>query len=291
MFKSLHPNIRIRIYTSFLGRVIGSMIFPFMAIYFTNKINATVAGILLLIHVVVQFVSGLYGGYLADLLGRKRMMVTGEWIRVIGVVGLILVNSPWFVSPWITFYMMLIIGVSSGLVNPAAEAMLIDVSTKETRAFMYSINYWAVNMSMMIGVIVGGWLYQDYFFELLLSLLVMSFIVLWMTVALIHETYVVQKTTKKEYGFSPLMKSYQTVIKDFPFVLFTLGGIMILALEFQRNNFIAVRLEDEITSRVWSFWGGMNINIDGVKLLSLLMTPKEGHIWRLMDSFFKSVRC
>lgn len=270
MFKSLHPNIRIRIYTSFLGRVIGSMIFPFMAIYFTNKINATVAGILLLIHVVVQFVSGLYGGYLADLLGRKRMMVTGEWVRVIGVVGLILVNSPWFVSPWITFFMMLIIGVSSGLVNPAAEAMLIDVSTKETRAFMYSINYWAVNMSMMIGVIVGGWLYKDFFFELLLSLLVMSFIVLWMTVALIHETYVVQNTTKKEYGFSPLMKSYQTVIKDFPFVLFTLGGIMILALEFQRNNFIAVRLEEEITSRLWSFWGGMNINIDGVKLLSLL---------------------
>ncbi|KGX83859.1 MDR family MFS transporter [Pontibacillus marinus] len=270
MFKTLHPNIRIRIYTSFLGRVIGSMIFPFMAIYFTNKINATVAGVLLLIHVVVQFISGLYGGYLADLLGRKRMMVTGEWIRVIGVVGLILVNSPWFVSPWITFLMMLIIGISSGLVNPAAEAMLIDVSTKETRAFMYSINYWAVNMSMMIGMIVGGWLYKDYFFELLLSLLVMSFVVLWMTVALIHETYVVQKTTKKEYGFSPLMKSYQTVIKDFPFVLFTLGGIMILALEFQRNNFIAVRLEDEITSRVWSFWGGMNLNIDGVKLLSLL---------------------
>lgn len=270
LFKSLHPNIRIRIYTSFLGRVIGSMIFPFMAIYFTNHINATVAGILLFLHVIVQFISGLYGGYLADLLGRKRMMVTGEWIRVAGVVGLLIVNSPWFVSPWITFLMMLMIGISSGLVNPAAEAMLIDVSTKETRAFMYSINYWAVNMSMMIGMIVGGWLYKDYFFELLLSLLFMSFIVLWMTVALIQETYTVKNTTKKEYGITPLLKSYQTVIRDLPFVLFTLGGIMILALEFQRNNFIAVRLEEDITSKTLTLIEGITLNIDGVKLLSLL---------------------
>ncbi len=272
MFKSLHPNIRIRIYTSFLGRVIGSMIFPFMAIYFTNKINATVAGILILIHVIVQFVSGLYGGYLADQLGRKRIMITGEWIRIVGVIGMILANSPWFVSPWLTFVMMLLIGVSSGLVNPAAEAMLIDVSTKETRAFMYSINYWAVNMSMMLGIIIGGWLYKDYFFELLLSLLIMSFVVLWMTSALIQETYSVEKHSKekKEYGFSPILKSYQTVIKDFPFVFFTLGGIMILALEFQRNNFIAVRLEEEISSRIWTFVGGMELTINGVKLLSLL---------------------
>lgn len=72
MFKSLHPNIRIRIYTSFLSRVIGSMIFPFMAIYFTYQINATIAGILLMINIAVQFIAGLYGGYLADLVGRKK---------------------------------------------------------------------------------------------------------------------------------------------------------------------------------------------------------------------------
>ncbi|WP_221563437.1 MFS transporter [Alkalihalobacillus sp. TS-13] len=270
MLKDLHPNIRIRIYTSFLSRLIGSMIFPFMAIYFTNAINAFWAGTLLLINVIIQFVAGLYGGYLADILGRKRMMVTGEWMKVIGFVGMILANSPWYTSPWVTFSMMTIIGIASGLVNPAAEAMLIDVSTKETRAFMYAINYWAVNMSLMLGLIVGGFLYKTHFFELLLALFLMSLVTLWMTSTLIHETFTPEGTTTKPYGIKPILQSYKTVITDIPFVLFILGGIAVLSIEFQRNNFIAVRLEKEIIPKTYSLFGGLDMSIDGVKLLSLL---------------------
>ncbi|SDK48310.1 MDR family MFS transporter [Sediminibacillus albus] len=271
MFKTLHPNIRVRIYTSFLSRVIGSMIFPFMAIYFTDRINATAAGILLLINVVVQFLAGLYGGYLADLLGRKRLMVTGEMMKLAAFTGLIAVNSPWLVSPISTFLMMLVISIASGFINPAAEAMLIDVSTKATRAFMYSVNYWAVNLSMMLGLIVGGWLFKTHFFELLIGLATMSILTLWMTSALITETFQpTGRTSKKDYGLLPLLKNYQTVISDIPFVLFTIGGIAILSLEFQRNNFIAVRLEQDIIPAAFTFVGDYSMVIDGVRLLSLL---------------------
>lgn len=270
MFKQLHPNVRIRIYTSFMSRVIGSMIFPFMAIYFTNELNAAWAGILLMTHILVQFVASLYGGYLADTVSRKRMMVTGEAMKVVAFLGMLAANSPLWHSPWMTFAMLLIIGVSSGLVNPAASAMLIDVSTKETRAFMYSINYWAVNLSLMFGLIVGGWLFKDYFFELLLGLVGMSFITLWITWALIHETYTPSKTAHRSFGIKPIIQSYQTVIRDVPFVLFTLGGIAILSIEFQRNNFISVRLEEDIIPRTWTLFGHWSLTIDGVKLLSLL---------------------
>ncbi|MDC3413617.1 MFS transporter [Aquibacillus sp. 3ASR75-11] len=271
MFKQLHQNIRIRIYTSFLSRIIGSMIFPFMAIYFTEKINATAAGILLLINVVVQFLAGMYGGFLADLLGRKRLMVVGETMKLLAFIGMLLVNSPMFTSAIATFSMMLVISVASGFINPAAEAMLIDVSTKETRAFMYSVNYWAVNMSMMLGLIIGGWFFKTHFFELLIGLVLMSVVTLWMTAVLIQETYQIkQNVEKKEYGIIPLLKSYQTVITDLPFVLFTFGGIAILSLEFQRNNFVAVRLEEEIIPRTFSFLGDLSITIDGVRLLSFL---------------------
>lgn len=41
----------------------------------------------------------------------------------------------------ITNVMMLLINISSGLINPASDAMIIDVSTRETRAFVYSVNY------------------------------------------------------------------------------------------------------------------------------------------------------
>ncbi|MGM7682609.1 MDR family MFS transporter [Cytobacillus sp. Hm23] len=272
MLKELHPNIRIRIYTSFLSRVIASMIFPFMAIYYTRELNATYAGFFILTQVVIQFFSSLYGGYFADTIGRKKMMVIGEWMKVFAFLGMITVNSPILTSPWATFLMVIIMGVASGLINPAAEAMLIDVSTKETRTLMYSINYWAVNLSIMLGLLVGGWLFKTHFFELLIILFFISIITLTMTITLIKETYTSIKTVEalKPYGIKPLLLSYQTVIKDIPFVLFTIGGIAILSLEHQRNNFIAVRLEDEIIPTVVSLFGNIQFSLDGIKLLSLL---------------------
>ncbi|MDX8362426.1 MFS transporter [Cytobacillus sp. IB215316] len=272
MLKELHPNIRIRIYTSFLSRVIASMIFPFMAIYYTRELNATYAGFFILTQVVIQFFSSLYGGYFADTIGRKKMMVIGECLKVFAFLGMITVNSPIFTSPWATFLMVIIMGVASGLINPAAEAMLIDVSTKETRTLMYSINYWAVNLSIMLGLLVGGWLFITHFFELLIILFIISIITLTMTITLIKETYTSKKPVEalKPYGIKPLLLSYQTVIKDIPFVLFTIGGIAILSLEHQRNNFIAVRLEGEIIPTVVSLFGNIQFSLDGVKLLSLL---------------------
>ncbi|MEI5907445.1 MFS transporter [Bacillus spongiae] len=271
MFQTLHPNIKIRIYTSFLSRVVGSAVFPFMAIYFTKEMNASVAGLLMLIQVVVQFITGLYGGFLADIIGRKKLMVTGEIIKVGAFIGMLAVNSPVFTSPWITFMMMLLIGISAGMVNPAAEAMLIDVSTKETRAFMYSVNYWAVNLSIMIGLIIGGWFFEHHFFELIGVLLLMAVVTLWMTSAFIIDTYKVKKDKEEmTYGIKPLIMSYGLVMKDWPFIAFTLGGISILSIEFQRNNFISVRLENEIIPQTIQLFNIFSFTIDGIKLLSLL---------------------
>lgn len=50
--------------------------------------------------------------------------------------------------------------IASGLISPASEAMLIDVSTEKTRAFMYAINYWANNLALMVGMLIGGWLFE-----------------------------------------------------------------------------------------------------------------------------------
>lgn len=44
MFRELHPNIRARILIQFLSKVIGSMIFPFMAIYFQWRLIVVLLG-------------------------------------------------------------------------------------------------------------------------------------------------------------------------------------------------------------------------------------------------------
>ncbi|MCA0969539.1 MFS transporter [Halobacillus litoralis] len=270
MFKSLHPNIKVRIYTSFLSRVVGAAVFPFMAIYFTKEWNASVAGLLVLVQVAIQFMTGLYGGYLSDVIGRKRLMVTGEALKVFAFIGMMSANSPWFTSAWITYAMILLVGIAGGLVNPAAEAMLIDVSSKETRAFMYAVNYWAVNLSLMIGLVIGGWFFESHLFGLLVGLLFMSIVTFAMTQVLILESYEKSEAVRDEYGWKPVLNSYKKVIRDTAFLSFTAGGIAILGIEFQRNNFIAVRLEKEFVERTVELWGFGAIAIDGLRLISIL---------------------
>lgn len=72
MFRELHPNIRARILIQFLSKIIGSMIFPFIAIYFSMEISSSIAGILLMINVIIQFLAGMYGGIWRILSAEKN---------------------------------------------------------------------------------------------------------------------------------------------------------------------------------------------------------------------------
>ncbi|EKE9666054.1 MDR family MFS transporter [Listeria innocua] len=273
MFKELHPNIRARILIQFLSKIIGSMIFPFMAIYFSMEINSKVAGILLMINVLAQFLAGMYGGHLADIIGRKKLMVAGELLKVFAFLGMVLCNSPVFHSPWITFVMLLLIGVAQGLINPAGEAMLIDVSTPENRSFMYSVSYWANNLSMMIGIIVGGWFFVDYLFPLLVALFIMSFVTAWLTISLISETLKQKAVLKKgSYGLVGMLKNYGQVLHDYRFLLYTIGGIAVMSIEFQRSNYISVRLAEDFQALLVHFGPLGNITLNGVQIVSVLTT-------------------
>ncbi|MBC1947991.1 MFS transporter [Listeria welshimeri] len=271
MFRELHPNIRARILIQFLSKIIGSMIFPFIAIYFSMEISSSIAGILLMINVIIQFLAGMYGGHLADIIGRKKLMVTGEFLKVIAFLGMVLCNSPFFHSPWITFVMLLIIGVAQGLINPAGEAMLIDVSSPENRSFMYSVSYWANNLSMMIGIMVGGWFFVDYLFSLLLALFIMSCVTAWLTLSLISETLQQNTLTHKEsFGLISMFKNYGQVLHDYRFLLYTIGGIAVMSIEFQRSNYISVRLAEDFQPLLVSLGPFGHISLNGVQILSIL---------------------
>lgn len=265
---SLHRNIQIRILTSFLTRIVGSMIFPFMAIYFADKLGESVAGILLLINVGVSILTGFYGGYLADKVGRKKVMVWGQILTVFSYVIMTFANSPWLDSVLLTFLMMLINSVANGLINPTAEAMLIDVSTKESRTLMYSLNYWAINASVMIGSLVGGFFFKQYRFELFISLTIVAILTLILVAFLMTEGYKPQTTEPRKINIlKDIAISYRTVMVDKLFIIFCIASTLILTLEFQRNNYIGIRVEKEFIPITLGF-----LQIDGMKMYSLLAT-------------------
>ncbi|MGG1572216.1 MDR family MFS transporter [Fictibacillus sp. NRS-1165] len=273
MFRDLHPNIKIRIITSFMTRAVGTMIFPFMAIYLSDKMGQALAGIILLINVFVSILVGFYGGYVADRVGRKKVMVIGQLITVAAFLFMTAANSPWYDSAWVTSFMMLIQSISSGLMNPAAEAMLIDVSTKENRKFMYSINYWAVNLSIALGSIAGGFLFKSHRFELFIAITAVSILTLYLVTYVMRESYTKTAADPEKINvFRDMANNYKTVMKDKVFLWFCLASTLIVAIEFQTGNYISVRLEDEFTSQMVSFGDWFTYQLDGLRMISWIRT-------------------
>ncbi|WP_242223118.1 MFS transporter [Bacillus cereus group sp. BfR-BA-01380] len=271
-FWSMHRNIKIRIITSFLTRTVGTMIFPFMAIYFSVKLGAALAGFLLLLNVIASLIVGLYGGYIADTLGRKKVMIIGQIIQVVSIACMGVVNSDYIDSAWLTFVFLLMNSIGSGVMNPATEAMLIDVSTPENRKMMYSINYWAINLSIAIGAIFGGLLFEHYRFQLFMLLTGIALLTLYLITAYMEEVYVVQKKVEKKNVLKDMANNYRVVMKDKAFIVLCLGSICALSLEFQINNYIGVRLQKEFETITFSLWNGNNFDLTGIRMLSWIST-------------------
>jgi MFS transporter, DHA1 family, multidrug resistance protein B len=265
-FRDFHKNIKIRLIENFISRFIGSMIFPFMSIYLAVHFGAKVAGLLLLVNVFIGIGINFLGGYFADQFGRKKVMLFAETLRFLAFLTMMICNSPWFESAAITFAMMTVNSICWGLAGPANQAMLIDVSTPPQRKLMYSISYWANNLSIAVGGILGAFLFKDYLFELFLSLSIAAAVTAFLVAFFIDESHKpVVEELKPAQHVMQLLSTYKRVFQDRLFVLFTIAGVLILSMEFQLTNYIGIRLSEEMPTQQFLLW-----EFDGVQTMGFL---------------------
>ncbi|WP_225353668.1 hypothetical protein [Lacticaseibacillus sharpeae] len=85
-FMQLNRNLKLRTLTVFLAALLNSSIFPNMTIYYSHYFGRFITGILLMLISGVSFVAGMYGGHLADVYGRKPIMLTGGLLLTTGYV-------------------------------------------------------------------------------------------------------------------------------------------------------------------------------------------------------------
>ncbi|MCS1352650.1 MFS transporter [Mechercharimyces sp. CAU 1602] len=273
MLKHRHPNIRIRLFITFLTRWVHAMLLPFMAIYLSDHFGEEVAGLLLILMFILLFLSSIYGGQLTDVIGRKKTMVIGETINVFAFFGLLMVSTPLFASPIMTYLMVVINQICTGLISPASEAMLIDVSKPEDRSYIFSLNYWAINLGMVTGLLIAILLFENYYFYMIIGIFAISLFTLWLTSMKIEDTFHVYHEKRNPTGIwslNSLWRHYTTVIKDISFLFFTLGGIAIASIEPQLYNFISVRIEKEFPTTFYSLFD-LHFALDGMKVYGLII--------------------
>ncbi|GGI14012.1 MDR family MFS transporter [Gottfriedia solisilvae] len=264
-----HKNIKIRLLESFLSSAIGSMIFPFMAIYLSKHFGVKLAGLLLLVNVFIGIAMNFFGGYFSDQFGRKKTMVFAETLRLFAFIAMMFCNSPWFFSPIITFFMMTVNSICWGLAGPANQAMLIDVSKPEERKLMYSIMYWSNNLSIAIGGIMGGFLFKTYLFELFLALSIASFITWFLITFFVDESMKTQQSEMKTIRLhvNKMFSNYRDVFQDKLFILYVMAGLLVLSMEFQLTNYISIRITNEFETQQLMDW-----HFGGIEMIGFLRT-------------------
>ncbi|MFE8700584.1 MDR family MFS transporter [Cytobacillus sp. FJAT-54145] len=269
-FRNLQRNIKIRLFTDFATDLTQMAIFPFMAIYFSIEVGQGLAGILLMINVLCSILAGLYSGYLSDRLGRKKVMLFALTIQVSALTVMAFANSPFYTSVWLTYVMFLISNVSSGVINPAASAMIIDSSSEKDRPFIYGLQYWSGNIAIAIGATLGGLFFESNRFPLFCFFAVVSLTTLLIILKFIHETLPVKSEelvteVEKPERKKSFLSNYLNVLKDGRFMVFVLGTIFVMSLEFQLDKYIAVRLKQEFHAE---FFG---MDISGVRMFSIII--------------------
>ncbi|WP_169525497.1 MFS transporter [Pseudalkalibacillus hwajinpoensis] len=244
--KNLHINVKIRLLVLVLQRLGTTLIIPFMAIYFAQEYGVATAGLIILITIMGSIFASLYAGYYSDKYGRKKILVFASFTRSCAFLLMALFNMPNNQIIAMSIFSLLLINICLGLSIPPTQAMIIDVTSKENRKYVYTLSYWFNNTAMAIGTLLGAFLFKDYFFELLLFVTFLNFVIFFLIKFLLVETHSLKQVIPiKKSPFHEFVNSYKTGINDVLFRKFILAGLLTLGLEMQLGNYISVLLEND----------------------------------------------
>src|SRR5512147_319941 len=108
----------------FVDGIGGTLLFPFFALYITQKfgVGMTQAGILLGMSSLFGLVGSMFGGALTDKFGRKQLILFGLVFSAISTLGFGLVTQISILYP-----LVMVVGLLSNISHPAHEAMMADI--------------------------------------------------------------------------------------------------------------------------------------------------------------------
>jgi MFS family permease len=150
------------IWVLFAARVINSMgafIYPLLTLILTIKLEVPKdkAGLIISASGIAFMFSGIIGGKLTDLFGRKKIIIT------LNLLGACLYMAAAFVPVSINMLPMIIAaGFFMGMSDPASSALIADITEPKTRDGAYSLFYMGMNIGFAVSPIIGGLLLENH---------------------------------------------------------------------------------------------------------------------------------
>ncbi|WP_438435044.1 MFS transporter [Gorillibacterium sp. sgz500922] len=272
-FWKLQRNVKARMIERVMTHMINNCIFPFMGIYLASQFGKQLTGILMTATVFLAFAAGIFGGHLSDRIGRKALLVGTEILRFAAIAGMVVGSTAAVHSPALVYTGFFFCYFCSGLSGPAGDALIIDSSESEERRYIYSLDYWLWNISVLVGMIVGGFFFKLHRLELFVALGVVSLLSIGILVFFIRESRKSASPPESEerQGFlRSTAANYRTVVTNGVFLVFLAASLLDISIQLQFNNYTPIHLSDAVSETALFTVFGHTVSVDGYKLFSLL---------------------
>lgn len=229
------------VFVSFIDRIGGTLLFPFMSLYITSRFNVgmTQAGLILGLFSIFGLVGGMVGGALTDRLGRRKPILFGLVFSALSTLSLGLVNNYNMLIP-----LAVLVGLLSDVGGPAHSAMIADILPVNQRQEGFGILRVVANLAWIIGPTIGGFVANRNFFLLFVADVVMSLIVAVLFYILIPETKPTPRAGEQGESVLSTFKGYGVVLRDGAYMAFLVAGVLMGLVYQQMYNSLSVYLRD-----------------------------------------------
>ena len=250
--------------TLFIDAIGSTLLFPFFALYITEKfsVGMTQAGILLGMSSLFGLIGSLIGGALADRFGRRKLILFGLVFSALSSL------SFGFAGVLSTLYILIVIvGLLSRIANPAYDALLADILPEAKRQEGFGITRVAFNYAWIIGTAAGGLIASRSFLTLFFIDAVLSLAVALILYRYLPETRPVIQPDAKEQQESlfTTLAGYRLVLRDLAYMGFTVAGMLFLIVYQQQYSSLPVYLRDVHAISSQSY--GVMLSIAGLEVI------------------------
>ena len=248
------------VFATFIDRLGGTMIFPFFALYVTQKfdVGMTEAGLLFAIFSVTGFLGSMVGGALTDRFGRRGIVIFSLVVSALSSVLMGLVNNL-----YVLYGLAVVVGFLSDIGGPARQAMVVDLLPEEKQAEGFGIQRVAGNLAWIVGPTIGGLLATQSYLLLFILDAISSLITAGIVYRLIPETKPEEVEDKEPESILSTIVGYQWVLKDKLFMTFLTVSVFMLLAYMQMYSTLSVYLRDVhgIGAQGYGFLMSMNATI------------------------------
>ena len=227
--------------TTFIDKIGGTLIFPFFALYVTQKfdVGMTQAGVLLAIFSVSGFLGNMIGGALTDKFGRRGMVLFGLVFSALSSLSMGIVDE------LSVFYLLaVVVGLLSNIAGPARQAMVADILPEEKQAEGYGILGVAGNLAWIMGPMIGGFLAATSYLLLFILDAITSLITAVIGYKLVPETKPEAPEEQRQETIFETLAGYRVVMGDKIYMAYLITSMLMLIVYQQMYNTLSVFLRD-----------------------------------------------